>query len=381
MNSENNNLKLINYASHNFDKKEITEVNKVLQNEPISRSGKIEEFEIKLKEFFGSKFAITCSNGTTALEICLKAIGLKLGDEVIVPCISWSSTATSISRAGGVPVFVDIDNDFPNISIKNIEKAITKKTKAIIPVHFAGNSVNIKYLRYLLKNKNIKIIEDSCHAIGGKYEDGKFIGNSTYGDFCCFSFHPAKNITTGEGGAITTNNKAYYQKILNIRNNGIIRPKNINNKSNYDCIELSSNFHLSSINAAIGIVQLKKLERFINYRKKIYNYYIKKFQNFRNIKIVKHSSYSAFNLMIVLTNKKNQFIKKMIKNGINVFFHYPLIPSLSIYKNKKIKSRISGKLDNGEEYVSKAVSLPLHTNLSLRDIDFIYKKIIDNNLD
>ena len=369
---------MIKYAEHNFDKKEIQSVVELIKSEPIARSKKIFDFENELKKYFQSKYVISCSNGTAALEISLRAMEIGKGDEVIVPCMSWASTATAVSIVGATPVFVDIESSFPNLCLENVKSAITKKTKAIIPVHFAGNPVNLKELKKIAKTNSIKIIEDACHAIGGNYQDNIKIGNSKYSDISCFSFHPAKNITTGEGGAISTNNYFLAKKILNIRNNGIVRPFSILKKPYYDCLQLGSNYHLTSISAALGLIQLKKLNDFIKIRRKLHAYYEKKINDDKLIEIYKHEKYSAFNLCLAKVNNKKLIMSKLLKSGIAIFFHYPILSDLTIYKKKLLKSRSTSKFPNARNYCKNAITLPLHTKLSYKQIDFIINSIKNN---
>ena len=369
---------MINYAQHNFDKKEIQSVLELIKSEPIARSKKILDFEYELKKYFKSKYVISCSNGTTALEISLRALGIGKGDEVIVPCMSWASTATAVSIVGAIPVFIDTDSHFPNLCLENVKKAITKKTKAIIPVHFAGNPVNLKDLKNIVKSNSIKIIEDACHAIGGNFQDNVKIGNSKYSDISCFSFHPAKNITTGEGGALSTNNFFLAKKILNIRNNGIVRPSSIIKKPYYDCLYLGSNYHITSISAALGLVQLKKLDKFIKTRRQLHKYYESKFDDNKLIDIYKHNTNSAFNLCLANVSNKKLIMSKLIKYGISIFFHYPILPNLTVYKKKILKSRNASKFPNAIRYCKNAITLPLHTKLTFKQIDYVINAIKNN---
>jgi len=366
---------MIPYSRHSISKEEILFVSHQLKLGQLSRVKIIEVFEKKCSQML-SNYAVSCSSGSSAIEIALRAANIKNGDEVLVPNISWSSTATSVSLVGGIPIFCDIDKDFPNINLEEVKKKISKRTKAIIPVHFAGVPVNIEKLYTICELYGIHIIEDACHAFGGRYSKDKIIGSSKYTFASCFSFHPAKTITTGEGGLIATSKKSTYNKLLTIRSSGIVRKSKLGfKKSLYDCSMIGSNYHMTGLSAAIGICQLKKVNFFISKRKLLWNRYKKNLNNLKNINLFTHTNHSSFNLCILKVSKKKRLnlINYLTKHGIGVFFHYPEIRLLSLYK-QKIYSKIKYKKKdfiNSWNYTRSSITLPLFPSLLIKDVDRI----------
>ena len=365
------------YAKHSISKEEIKEVVNQLKIGSLSRGPIIKKFEKELGSYLSS-YAVTCSSGSSALEIALRTAGIGIGDEVIVPNISWSATATSVSMVGATPVFCDISKDYPNISFKDFEKNISNRVKAVIPVHFGGVSVNLKKLAKICSPKNIIIIEDACHAFGGRYEDDSLIGSSKLSYAACFSFHPAKSITTGEGGLLSTKNKSVYKKILSIRSSGINRKiENGFQKYLYDCVDLGSNFHMTTLSAAIGICQLKKVNKFILKRKILWQRYYDNLKKLSSFRLFHHKKNSSFNLCLGFVKQRKKLTQLLIKNNIGVSFHYPEIRLLSIYK-KKLKPSINtkNKFPNSYNYTKNAITLPLYPDLKIKEIDFISNLII-----
>ena len=360
-----------NYAYHDIGLEEEKKIFDQLRNGSLARGKVIKTFEKACKKYIKSKYAVSCSSGSAALEIALKTIDINGGDEVIIPNISWISTASIVCSLGAKPVLCDISNHSPNILLSEITKKITKKTKAIIVVHFAGISVDMEILKKKIKRK-IFIIEDAAHAFGGKYKSKKMIGNTNISDFVCFSFHPAKNITTGEGGLITTNKKKHYDKLKILRSNGIIKEKNFISGF-YKVKFFSSNYNMTSLSAAMGLAQLKKIKKFISKRKKLYESYSSNLNNNRNILIIKHPKYSAYNLFIILVKKKrNKLMKFLKKNKIGAHFHYPPFSEMKIFKNLK-----KGYFQFSNEYSKKALTLPLNTKMTVNDVKII-SRIINN---
>ncbi|RLJ01480.1 MAG: UDP-4-amino-4,6-dideoxy-N-acetyl-beta-L-altrosamine transaminase, partial [Candidatus Aenigmatarchaeota archaeon] len=216
--------KYIPYGHQWINNDDIKEMIKVLKSEWITQGPKVKEFEEALCEYTGAKYAVAVSSGTAGLHIACLAAGIKEGDEVITSPITFVASANCILYCGGTPVFVDVQEDTINIDPEEIEKKITKKTKAIIPVHFAGHPCDLEEIHSIAKKYGLIIIEDACHALGAEYKGSK-IGSCKYSNMTIFSFHPVKSITTGEGGAVLTNNKKLYKKLLMLRNHGITKER------------------------------------------------------------------------------------------------------------------------------------------------------------
>ena len=244
----------------------------------------LNNFEKKFSKFTKSKFAIGTSNATSSLELCLRAIGIKPGDEVLVPNLTFVATASAVLHCGATPILVDVDKNTLNINFESLKKSITKKTKAIIPVHFAGRYCDIHKIKKICRENQIKIIEDCAHAIGTRYKD-QHVG--TFGDAGCFSFYPTKNITTIEGGMIITNSKSIMNDVKKSRNHGIDKTL-VNRFSNgnpwdFDIKKPGFNYRLDEIRSALGISQLNRIKSMNLQRKKINDYYSNKLKSIKGI--------------------------------------------------------------------------------------------------
>ena len=240
----------INIASPQIGKEEIKAVTDVMKSGMLAQGPRVAEFEEKFAKFIGTKYAVATSSGTTALEVALRAHGIKEGDEVITTPFTFIASANSILYTGARPVFVDIDPETFNIDPDLIEKAITKKTKAILPVHLYGSACDMTKIMQIAKKHHLDVIEDACQAHGAEWKNKK-VGSFGTGTF---SLYPTKNMTTGEGGMITTNDKEVYEQALLIRAHG--------SKVKYYHDILGYNYRMTDIEGAIGIEQLKKLPKF-----------------------------------------------------------------------------------------------------------------------
>ena len=314
--------------------------------------------------------------------MAFKAIDLKPGDNIVMPAINFISSY-SMAKSLGANIFLcDVDSKIGQLNVKNIINCINKnkikKIKAIVSMYLGGyveDNIDIFELKKKLK---CYLIEDSCHALGAKYkfnEKKHYIGSCKHSDISTFSFHPVKSITTGEGGLITTNSKKISDKIKLLKNHGIVR--NINNYWDYDIISLGHNFRLSDINCALGLSQLKKLNNFINQRKKLYEYYLKHSINIKKyIEIYKYKNEdSGYHLLLARINFKNlksrkeEIIKYFIKKKIYLHYHYKPIYKFSFFKEKINLKNFAGS----ENFYKNTLTLPLYYKLSLNEIDYIFK--------
>lgn len=242
---------MIPIAKPNIGEEEKNAVMEVLESGMLAQGLKVKEFEERFAKYIGTKYAVATSNGTTALHIALLSSGIKKGDEVITTPFSFIASATSILFCNAVPVFADIKTKTFNINPNKIEKAITKKTKAIMVVHLYGQSSEMDRIKEIANKKKLSLIEDACQAHGAE-NNGKRVGS--IGDIGCFSFYPTKNMTTGEGGMITTNDHVIAEKVRLLRDHG--------QKERYEHVIVGYNYRMTNIAAAIGIEQLQKLEQF-----------------------------------------------------------------------------------------------------------------------
>lgn len=381
-------MKYISYGKHWLDKKDIEEVIKVLNSDWITQGPKVKEFEEALCEYTGAKYAVAVSSGTAGLHIACLAAGIKEGDEVITSPITFVASANCILYCRAKPVFADIQEDTVNIDPEEIKKRLTKKTKAIIPVHFAGHPCDLEEIHQIAKKHNLIVIEDACHALGAEYKGIK-IGSCKYSDMAVFSFHPVKSITTGEGGAVLTNNEEYYKKLIMFRQHGITKNSSqftvYNSQSigdwYYEMQFLGYNYRLTDIQCALGLSQLKKLDKFIKKRRQIVKIYKEAFKNndFFDLPVEKDYAKSSWHLYpIRLKNKycdkKREIFAKLRKKGLGVQVHY--IPVYWQPYYQKLGYR-KGICPNAEDFYQREISIPLYPKMSDEDIRYVIEKIFE----
>ena len=363
---------MIPYGRQFIDQKDIDAVNRALRSDWLTQGPMVLEFEKALARYCGAKYAVVCANGTAALHLAYLAAGLKKDDEIITTPNTFAATSNMLLVVGAKPVFCDIRMDTYNLDEDEIEELITGKTKAIVPVHFAGQPCEMQKIKEIARKHKLLIIEDACHALGSKYKDSK-IGSGRFSDLAVFSFHPVKPITTGEGGAVVTNNKKYYERLILLRSHGIYKDK----KGKNVMVELGYNYRLTDIQAALGVSQLKKLNRFIKQRRQVVGWYGEALKNIKEIILPTEVSgnYSGWHIYVIrVTNKKTRdslmaFLKE---NGIGVNFHYPAVYSHPYYRKNGYKKI---KLANEEEYSQTCITLPCHPQLTRKDIEYIADKI------
>ena len=322
--------------------------------------GNVKTFEDKFQNYIGSKSCVAVNSGTAALHLALSLLDIE-GKEVILPSLSFVSTAHSIVYNGGKPIFVDIDPKTLCIDPEKVLKKISKKTKVVLPVHFAGIPANLKKLKKISKDNNLILIDDAAHACGASYE-GKKIGSIN--EFSCFSFHPVKNLAMPTGGLISLNHKnsKKFKKILESKRwCGITNRKGVK----YDVKEIGWNYYMNEFSAAIGLIQLKKLDKMNKTREKISKIYHKEINLNNKMPIENGSSYHFYWIRV---KNRNKFMKEMKNVGIETGIHYRPIHKLSLYKQKK-------KLVVTENVENEIVSIPNHPNLKINDVEFIIKNI------
>ncbi len=380
-------MKNLYYGSQYIDKDDQLSVSRSLKNSLITGGKNVEKFERSLKNYFGSKYVLTCSTGTAALDLCLRGLEIRKNENIIIPSINFISIYSMAINLGIKVYLSDVDEISgimrPDLVEECIKKNNIKRVKAIVTMYLGGSPEYISDFSRLKKKYNCLIIEDACHAFGSSYnvKKNKFkIGSCKHSDIATFSFHPVKTITTGEGGAISTNNRNIFNRIKLLRSHGINRK---NKYWEYDIKNLSNNYRLSDINCSLGLTQLKKLNFFIKRRKELANLYKKNLSNLKDLIILpkyvsKFSSWHLFIIKINFTNlkiDKDQLIKLLNKKNIYPQFHY-----IPIYKHSACKTKSNfKKLKNSEKYYKNNLSLPLHVNLTKTDINYIcriLKKII-----
>ena len=356
---------LMNDFKREYDElKEITIINvdKFLSSGVYILGKYVAYFEKKFADYVGVKYCIGVGNGMEALQISLIALGIGKGDEVITVANSAVATSLSIYHVGATPVFVDID-DYYHINAEEIEKKITSKTKAIIPVHLFGQIADIEKLIKVSRKYKLKIIEDACQAHGALYKNKKA---GSFGHLGTFSFYPTKNLGTyGDGGAITTNSKNLYEKCKALRNYG--------QKKRYQHMLKGINSRLDEIHAMFLSIKLNKLDQSVIKRNQLAKLYFKNLKNVPQIilpKLREHCLHS-FHLFVIQAQRRNQLQQFLLKNDIQSLVHYPI----PIHKQKSFLEYKTVILENTENFSKKIISLPIHPYLSEREIITVCRAI------
>ncbi len=359
-------------------KEEYSAIKKVVYSGKFVSGKIVESFEKEYAKFIGTKYAVALNSGTAALHASLSALGLKPGDEVIVPAMSFISSATAILHQGCTPIFCDVDIKNYCMDPKSFEKKISKKTKAVIPVHFAGSSCNMNKIIKIAKKYRIKIIEDCSQAHGTKL-NGKLVGS--FGNISCFSFYATKHMTTGEGGILCTNDKKIYSFCKSFRNHGMV------DRDTHKL--LGYNFRMEEINAAIGRIQLKKLKKINNKRIQNSLYLLKKLKNLNKEKKwfqvqdpIKNIFHTYFWCPIRITSKKislSQVKTKLKQKGIEIRsrYKYPLYKQ-KVFQDLNLKGSQNYKklyLNNAEKLSGRIFGLPNHYKLKKTNLNFIVKTL------
>ena len=387
---ENGDFGFIPYGKQTIEEDDIKAVEEVLRSDFLTTGPKVKEFEKALCDYTGAKYAVAVSSGTAALHLAALIL-LNPQDLVLTTPNSFLATSNSILYAGAKPIFVDIKED-GNIDldkcIELLEK--NKNIKALFGVHFSGNPLEMEKLKYIKEKFNIKILEDAAHALGAVYsnqvQSSKFrVGNSLFSDVTIFSFHPVKHITTAEGGAILTNDEEIYKKALRLRNHGINRDGKWQSDIEkgpwyYEMVELGYNYRITDIQCALGISQLKKLDRFIQKRKEIAKRYDKAFENIIIKPLYKFNPNSAYHLYVVRVNfdkvkiTKAKLFEEMRKRGIFLQLHYIPINKQPFYKSLGYGSE---DLPNTYRYYKEAFSIPMYPGLSEEEQNYVIKSLFE----
>ncbi|OGC22613.1 UDP-4-amino-4,6-dideoxy-N-acetyl-beta-L-altrosamine transaminase [candidate division WOR-1 bacterium RIFOXYC2_FULL_37_10] len=366
-------MKYIPYAKQWILDDDVDIVADSLRSDYLTQGSKVLEFENKTARYCGTKYAVAMSSGTAALHAAAFVAGIKHGDEVITSPITFVASANCVLYCGGKPVFADIEEDTINIDPNEITKKITTKTKAIIPVHFAGHPCDLEEIHDIAKKHNLIIIEDACHALGAEYNDSK-IGACKYSDMTVLSFHAVKHITTGEGGMILTNNENYYKRLLMFRTHGITRDPNkiINSDEGdwyYEMQFLGFNYRITDFQCALGISQLKKLGQFIERRREIVKKYNEEFDGLEDIilPVEKQDVKSSWHLYYIRVKRDRKAIfKKLREEGIGVNVHYIPVYYQPYYKNLGYKDHLCPK---AEDYYDRTITLPLYPKMTDNAVD------------
>tara|TARA_X000001036_G_scaffold191136_1_gene180177 strand:+ start:329 stop:1498 length:1170 start_codon:yes stop_codon:yes gene_type:complete len=380
--------KYLPYGHQKIDEDDIRSVSDALLGEFLTTGPLVKIFEEKLQKITNSNYSVACSSGTSALHLACKAIGLKEGDWVIVPTITFLATANAVRYCGANVLFCDVDPETGLITNESVKEAIQRakennlSLKAIIIVHLAGRFVDLKKIKELAVNEKLKIIADSCHALGGVYED-RPIGQCYYEDLNTFSFHPVKTITTGEGGAVTTKSEELSSIMATMRHHNMVKTDKKNNPWKYEMKMLGYNYRISDIQCALGISQIKKLKSFVEKRSMIVSTYnkhiIKLFPIISRpcLSIDQNRTQHSWHLYTVLLNLGNckldrgTLMKKLSLKGIGTQVHYIPVHTQPYYENLYGPLNLPG----ANRYFENTLSLPLFPKMKAKDVEYVVKEI------
>jgi len=380
---------MISYGRQTIDKDDIESVTKILTSDWLTSGSKVAEFEKKFSHYVGSKYAVTVNNGTAGLHLTCLAAGLKKNNELITSSLTFVASANCALYCGAKPVFIDV-NDQGLIDENKIKDRITKNTKIIIPVHYAGFPCNLEKIKKLADKHKLIVIEDACHALGARYKNSQ-IGDCKYSNMAVFSFHPVKHITTGEGGMITTNSKKYYEKLLMLRNHGITRDSSKFKVSTYakasagrqssklrgvwyyEMQELGFNYRLTDIQCALGISQLEKIDKFVKRRREIAMIYNQVFKNNSKIEIIKENKdqFCAYHLYpIRVKDEKMRFelFNYLKSKDVYCQVHYIPVYWHPYYQKLGYKRGINLK---AEKYYQRVISIPIYPLMKNNEIKYV----------
>lgn len=376
---------LIPYGRQHIDKKDIKAVAAVLKSDYLTQGPQIAAFEQELARRAGSRYAVVFCNATAALCCAVAALDIEKGADAITSPNTFLASANCLLYNGLQPKFADIDPTSYNISPKEISKRLTKRTKLLIPVHFAGLACDMQAISALAQKHKLFIIEDAAHAIGSRYADGAPVGSCRYADMTVFSFHPVKTLTSGEGGAVTVNNPALYERLLRLRSHGITRDpllmEDASGPWRYEMLELSYNFRLTDIQAALGLSQLKKLDAIIHKRQKLAQFYNRALAGNPFIQLPQESAPQQtvrhlYPLLIdfpKLKKSRSSIMQTLQAVGIGSQAHY--IPvHIQPYYRKNFGFRY-GDFPQAEAYYEKTLSIPFFAGLKAKQAAYIAKQI------
>jgi len=375
--------KFISYGKQWINDADIQAVVDVLKSDYLTQGPKVKEFEDKICQYTGAKYCVAVANGTAALHLAVASLHIKKGSEGITTPNTFAASANCMLYNNLIPRFADIDPKTYNINPENILALVNKNTKLIIPVHFAGQPADMPSISKIAKEYKLYVIEDASHAIGSQYADGSNVGNCKYSDLTTFSFHPVKTITTGEGGAITTNSQEIYERLLMLRTHGITKDENKLSKNPgpwyYEMQELGFNYRLTDFQAALGISQLNRLNEFKQRRRDIIDRYNQSFKDIEWLKIPYESEglNSCFHLYVLqfefdkIGKSRKEVMKELSSYNIGTQVHYIPVNHLPYYNNYNVDS-----CPIDEDYYNKCLSIPLFPSMSDTDIDYVIENII-----
>ena len=366
---------MIRLSKSSLGPNEKAAVKSVLDNENLGMGEVVKEFEVLLKDYFGRE-AVSVINGTSAMQLAIQACGISNGDEILVPSLTYIATFQAIGATGAVPVACDVDTELCFLDPKDAEKRITNKTKAIMPVHYAGSAGDLNEVYRVAKKYNLRVIEDAAPAFGSSYKNQRV---GSFGDIACFSFDGIKNITCGEGGCVVTDDKKVIDKIKDYRLLGVVSDsdKRYSNQRSWDfeVKEQGWRYHMSNMMAALGIEQFKRLQEFSKKRREIGLIYNKNLKYQSKIKPLKidYSQVVPHIYVVQIEGLKNRdkLRQCLLDVGVEVGFHWKPCHHTSLFKNSAREP-----LESTEKLAKELLTLPMHTDLTLKEVDYVCEQLI-----
>ncbi len=365
-------MKQIKFSKTNISQEDINLVGKIIKSGWLTHGKFTKKFEDEFKKFTNSKYALSVSSCTAGLHISCLASGFKKGDEVIVPAQTHTATAHAVEYTGAKAVFTDVNKITGNISLKDIKKNFTKKTKGVIIVHMAGYPCDISEILKFCKKKKLVLLEDCAHAVGTKYKN-KHVGN--FGLTGSFSFYPTKQITTGEGGMVITNDKKTFGRIKKLKAFGIDKDiKDRKKQGDYDVKLLGYNYRMTDFQAALGINQILNYKKNLSMRHKLVKRYILNLSKIKKIECMPYSRDCSYFIFQIFCKNRDKILKKLKNLNIGVSVHYAnALPRMTYYKNKYDLNYM--KFKNAIKYGYENISLPVYPKLKISEVDKICKTI------
>lgn len=376
---------MIGYGHQFIDETDINAVLEVLKSDYLTQGPAVTRFEQEICRITGAKYCVAVSNATAGLHIAVAALELKEGTEGITTPNTFLASSNCMVYNRLRPVFADIDPISYNIDPKKIEEKINDKTKLIIPVHFAGLSCEMDKISTIARKHNLRVIEDAAHAIGSQYADGSYVGNCKYSDMTVFSFHPVKTVTTGEGGAVTTNDEVLYRRLQALRSHGVTKDENVLTRNPgpwyYEMHTLGFNYRMTDMQAALGYSQLLKLPFFKKRRREIIAAYNSAFSGMEYLRTPTEPAdvCSCFHLYVVqidfgsLGKSRAKVMQELRERGIGTQVHYIPVHTQPFYMKKF--GYQEGDYPVAEKYYDQALSLPLYPGMSDEDINNVINAV------
>jgi len=373
--------KFLPYAKQSINADDLQAVKKALQGDMITRGPLVEEFEEALAQFCGASYAVAFPSGTAALDAAGYAAKIRPYDRVITTPNTFVGTIAGAVKRGATPTFVDIDPVTGNLDVSLLEKTMNKPAtrgkEVLMPVHFAGIPVDVERIGRAISRADTVIIEDAAHAIGSVYKTGERVGSCAFGDMTVFSFHPAKHVTTGEGGCVLTNSPDYKERLLLYRNNGMIKNEN-DDPWMYDVADITGNHNFTDFQAALGLSQLKRIDEFAATRKSLIKAYRSRLANNSGIRLVPEeyddlASYHIFTVQINFEEIKisrAKLMDRLHKKGIGTQVHY-----IPLYRHSFLDKKLAEYFPHMENYYAKALTLPLHCAMTEKDVERVCEEL------